>query len=192
MVCAGARDDGVPDDRLIRGIGVRGPLSRDIDEQLFRVPCEERGQVRFEREFDDGVLFLLRAVVVRPAADDLDVLGCDDAARRPWSEEIGSRNESSQDEGDSREESEHGLDSCEGAMHGGRCLVLGVHRSLAGWAVFILRIEFSVASGLVLWLAFLELRSPEHQERFVSRMIWQGGFEGARATGRDTFRRQDV
>lgn len=80
VVGARARDDGVPDDGLVRLVraaatayaragGERGPLGRDVDEELLRVPGEQRREVRVQRELDDGVFLLLRAVVVRPAFD---------------------------------------------------------------------------------------------------------------------------
>lgn len=51
MVGARARDDGVPDDGLVglvggvAGDGGGGPLGRDVDEELLRVPGEERREV---------------------------------------------------------------------------------------------------------------------------------------------------
>lgn len=74
MVGARARDDGVPDDGLVglvRAVGDarrgRGPLGRDVDEELLGVPGEQRREVGVERELDDGILFLFGTVVVRPA-----------------------------------------------------------------------------------------------------------------------------
>lgn len=76
VVGAWARDDGVPDDGLVRLVRAavaytrardHGPLGRDVDEELLRVPGEQRREVRVQRELDDGVFLLLRAVVVRPA-----------------------------------------------------------------------------------------------------------------------------
>lgn len=73
VVGARARDDGVPDDGLVglvgrsAGDGGGGPLGGDVDEELLGVPGEERREVGVQRELDDGVLLLLRAVVVRPA-----------------------------------------------------------------------------------------------------------------------------
>lgn len=46
VVGARARDDGVPDDGLIRLVRAAGPLGRDVDEELLRVPGEERRKVR--------------------------------------------------------------------------------------------------------------------------------------------------
>lgn len=75
VVGARARDDAVPDDGLVGLVraGGGGPLGRDVDEELLGVPREQRRKVRVERELDDGVLLLLRAVVVRPALDSVFV-----------------------------------------------------------------------------------------------------------------------
>jgi hypothetical protein len=65
VVGARARDDGVPDDGLVglvHGVEAgrrRGPLGRYVDEELLRVPGEQRRQVRVERELDYGILLLL-------------------------------------------------------------------------------------------------------------------------------------
>ena len=72
MVRAGTGDDGVPDDGLVGRVGrarAVGPLGRHVDEDLLRVPGEERAEVGVEAELNDGVLFLLGGVVVRAAAD---------------------------------------------------------------------------------------------------------------------------
>lgn len=71
MIGAGARDDGVPDDGRVGGVcaGRRGPFGRDVDEELFRVPCEQGGEVRVEGELDDGVFFFFGRVVVGAAFD---------------------------------------------------------------------------------------------------------------------------
>lgn len=62
------RDDRVPDDGAVALVVLGGvPLGRHVDEQLLRVPREQRRQVRVERELDDGVLLLLGRVVVRPS-----------------------------------------------------------------------------------------------------------------------------
>ena len=72
VVGAGVGDDGVPDDGLVGGIDPSfrgGPLGRHVDKDLLGVPCEQRRQVGVEGELDDGVLLLLRAVVVGAALD---------------------------------------------------------------------------------------------------------------------------
>jgi hypothetical protein len=74
VVGARARDDGVPDDGLVRLVHVAvagGPLGRHVDEHLFRVPREQRREVGVERELDYGIFLLLGAVVVRPALDSV-------------------------------------------------------------------------------------------------------------------------
>lgn len=72
VVGAGRRDDGVPDDGAVGGLGALGgvgvgPLGRDVDEELLRVPGEEGGEVGVEGEADGGVLFLFGGVVVGAA-----------------------------------------------------------------------------------------------------------------------------
>ena len=72
VVGRGRRDDGVPDDGLVgRRVGVGGgrPFGGDVDEDLLGIPGEEGGEVRVERELDDGVFFVLGGVVVGAAAD---------------------------------------------------------------------------------------------------------------------------
>lgn len=71
VVGARVGDDGVPDDGRVGRVsaGGRGPVSRDVDKDLLGVPREERGQVGIEGEFDDGVLLLPGAVVMRAALD---------------------------------------------------------------------------------------------------------------------------
>ena len=72
VVSAGARDDAVPDDGLIRRVcraGGVGPLGRDVHEQLLRVPCKEGAEVGVEVELDDGVFFLFGGVVVWPTTN---------------------------------------------------------------------------------------------------------------------------
>lgn len=66
-------DDGVPDDGAVGLVlGPRGlPLGGHVDEELLRVPGEERREVGVERELDDGVLLLLGRVVVRAALDSV-------------------------------------------------------------------------------------------------------------------------
>lgn len=80
VVGAGARDDGVPDDGLVGRVGgaagrVVGPLGRHVDEDLLRVPGEERAEVGVEAELDDGVFLLLGRVVVWAAADSVGEVG---------------------------------------------------------------------------------------------------------------------
>jgi len=69
MIRARARDDRVPDDGAIRGVGAGGvgPLGGDVDEELFGVPGDEGGEVCVEGEFDGGVFFLFGGVVVDAA-----------------------------------------------------------------------------------------------------------------------------
>lgn len=152
MIRARARDDGVPDDSLVGGVvavGARGgPLGRDVDEDLLRVPREERRQVGFEGELEDSVLLLLVAIVVRASADDLNVLGREGARGRAVREDVGDGDEAGEDEGDGREEAEDGLDAGEAAVHDGE---LGdVSRSLS-WSLFLA--SFRVKGGVVILLA---------------------------------------
>lgn len=124
VVCRRARDDAVPDDRLVRRVPTTAtvpiirPLSRNVHEHLLGIPREQARQVGVEAELDDGVLFLFRGVVVRPALDDLHVGRREGAhgwgARR---EEVGGGNEGGDEEGDGREEAEGVLDADDGAVH---------------------------------------------------------------------------
>lgn len=77
MVTARRRDDRVPDHGLVGRIVVlgRGPLGRDVGKDLLCVPGEEGGEVGVKGEFDDGVFFLFRRVVIRAAFHRLE-LGC--------------------------------------------------------------------------------------------------------------------
>ena len=72
MVCTRAGDDRIPDDSLIRSI-CRRPRSGHVDEDLFRVPGEEGGEVGGEGEADVCVFFLLSGVVVWSAPDAVAV-----------------------------------------------------------------------------------------------------------------------
>ena len=71
VVCAGVRDDGVPDDGLVGVIVGRGPLGGDVDEELLGVPCEQGREICVEGELDDGVFFLLGGVVMWAALDSV-------------------------------------------------------------------------------------------------------------------------
>lgn len=77
VVRAGGRDDAVPDHGAV-GLVLdgRGPFCRHIDEKLLGVPREERGEVRVEREFDDGVFFLLGRVVVWTSFYSVEKMVC--------------------------------------------------------------------------------------------------------------------
>jgi len=83
VVGARARDDGVPDDSLVRLVHVvagtgrgRGPLGRHVDEDLFRVPREQRREIGVERELDYGIFLFLGAVVVRSTSDSVVLRMC--------------------------------------------------------------------------------------------------------------------
>jgi hypothetical protein len=74
VVCRRARDDGIPDNRLVRvqGLVLRGaigPRRGDVDEDLLGVPGEEGGEVSGEGEADRGIFFFLVGVVVWAAPD---------------------------------------------------------------------------------------------------------------------------
>lgn len=152
MVGARVRDDGVPDDGRVGRVGARGggPVGRDVDEDLLRVPREEGGEVGLEGELYDGILFLLGGVVVRAALDTiqvrmqrlalgggrgaaksaedrgleerlhLDIVGADDAAGRARGEEVGGGDEGAEDARDGGEEAEDVLEAGEGGVHAGR------------------------------------------------------------------------
>lgn len=73
----GARtcDDGVPDDGLVGRVVCTsrvGPLGCHVDEDLLRVPGEERAEVGVEAELYDGVFFFLGRVIVWAATDPRD------------------------------------------------------------------------------------------------------------------------
>lgn len=116
MIGARRCDDAIPDDSLVgSGIGRNclargsrgGPLGRDVDEQLFSVPCEERREVRVERELDDGVFLLFAAVVVGAPAHDLEVGRFETVYDgRAGRNEVGEGDEGCDDEGDGGEEAE--------------------------------------------------------------------------------------
>lgn len=87
VVRARGRDDGVPDDGAVGGLGALGgvgvrPLGRHVDEELLGVPGEEGGEVGVEGEADRGVLFFLGGVVVGAALVPGGLL----AALLPWGE----------------------------------------------------------------------------------------------------------
>ena len=147
MVGAGVGDDAVPDDGGVVGIVGPGPVCGDVYEELLGVPCEERGEVCFEGEADDGVFFLLGGVVVGSTFDavfglarklsvlevscdseagwpvedvHLDVVSLYDAAGGARSAEICGGDECAEDEGDCCEEAKDILEAGEGAVHGGQ------------------------------------------------------------------------
>lgn len=66
VIGAGARDDGIPNDRGISDIFAGRPLGGDVYEDLLCIPGEEARQIGVEGEPDNGVLLLLGAVVMRP------------------------------------------------------------------------------------------------------------------------------
>lgn len=69
VVGARVRNDGIPNDGFVGRVIDAGPLGGDVDEDLLGVPCEERGEVGFERELDDGVFLLLGAIIMGTAFD---------------------------------------------------------------------------------------------------------------------------
>lgn len=72
VVGAGVGDDGIPNDSLVRLVRVGGwPLSCDIDKKLFRIPSEERREIRLHGELDNGVFLFLGAVVVGTTLDSV-------------------------------------------------------------------------------------------------------------------------
>lgn len=120
MIRARVRNNSVPNHGLVgRIVHPRRPLSGYVHEQLLRVPRKERREVRLEGEFEDGVLLLLGAVVVRPALDNLDVCGGNEGGGwRAGGEQVGHRDEGAEDERDCCEEAEDVLDASKGAVHG--------------------------------------------------------------------------
>ena len=73
MVRTWTRDNGIPDNRLIRGIRGR-PGSGHVDKDLFRVPCEQGGEISGEGKADVCVFFFFRGVVVGTASDSVCLL----------------------------------------------------------------------------------------------------------------------
>lgn len=75
MVRARRRNDFIPNDGRICGlssIGVLGaPFSRDVDEHLLCVPCEQRRQVGVQVEAHNRKLFFFPAIVVRATTDSI-------------------------------------------------------------------------------------------------------------------------
>jgi hypothetical protein len=71
MVCARVGDDAIPYNGRVCNVLTlgRGPVGGHVDKDLFRVPCEEAGEVGVEGELDDGVFFLFAAVVVWTTLD---------------------------------------------------------------------------------------------------------------------------
>ena len=71
MVGARVGDDAVPDDGLVGGVDLVGigPLGSHVYEEGLGVPGEEGGEVRLHGELDNGVLLLLRGIVVRATLD---------------------------------------------------------------------------------------------------------------------------
>ena len=157
MIGARTRDYRVPDDSLVGGVGaaLHRPLRRDVDEQLFRVPREERRQVRVQRELDYRILLLSFRVVVGSTADDLDVLGHDGARGAALVEDVGDGDEAAQDEGDGCEEAEDGLDAGEGAVHDGLGVQFARAAEMASATCRVLVSSFVL--GLV-WLVIRRLR----------------------------------
>jgi hypothetical protein len=72
VIGTGVGDDGIPDDGGVVGIVGARPVRCYVYEELLCVPCEERGEICFQREANDGVLFLLRRVVVGTAFYTID------------------------------------------------------------------------------------------------------------------------
>jgi hypothetical protein len=148
VVGARTGDDGVPDyglvGRVVRASRV-GPLGRHVDEDLLRVPGEERAEVGVEAELYDGVFFFLGRVIVWAAADSetysvrgaikvewgrwllridgglhLDVCCLQCPAWYSWSQEVGSCYECRDGEGDCGEEPKGVLHPYQRGVHGGQ------------------------------------------------------------------------
>lgn len=150
MVGAGVGDDAVPDDGGVVDIARARPVCRYVYEELLCIPCKEGREVGFQREADDGILFLLRGVVVGSALDTVEFRktnGLDSlmyseiaAVYLPWlashihlnivrlydtaggarRAEICGGDECAQDKGDCGEEAEDILQTGEGAVHAGQ------------------------------------------------------------------------